>query len=692
MNKKTKQDSLTNEELPLLRPMKNYVNTLIGCVLLLLCGLTSCSDDNPVYAPVITLESNAVSLKGGGDTYTLHYEVSGAPGGFLLPQVAVDASWLTVTDHSTLGTLTLQAETAAYSVVSRTATLTLTLPEYPDVKAVCTLTQTKNEEAFYIDIEKLGATAVIYSITPANPAQSERYTSYCFSEEEMASLEDKPGAYINAMQQKQVEMSGTYFNPLGPNIDLYFRYDDQYDQREMRHQLEPGHRYCLIAVGFNGSGERDSDRNYSYTDEQMQYATPVVKRWFTTPATGESQPSVSYQVEMTVRGVLADARVTPDRSDVYSYTVNLSQLGYDRLMAGTFPGDTPELLYYYGCSYDYILEYMQQGSFTVQNVQSHLQENTTYYYTVRAYDEWFNPLSDWNFTSYMTTTPQPTATTFEVAFNWDDACRCIYTVTPSDNDPYIAHLFAAAEVEGKSDAELAEMLNQAVYKWETLEGVKEDKEWAAPEMPYVLLVAGAAGDNRTVTTAVTSIPVTIPPLQWSEQPSGTIAEVLKADGDACADAFGWEGCRGLDVICFRFDCSEATDVLSAFFFYKREYDGLSAMPNGESFIAYVARSEGGGWNYKHASYAIWQVPRGLTDLATMAAVPLEENEAHRDTYKAGHVMARDVDVARMDYSTIDDVKRLMGETATRSLFAPRPFASAQGIKRISRSCFLSDSL
>ena len=76
----------------------------------------------------------------------------------------------------------------------------------------------------------------------------------------------------------------------------------------------------------------------------------------------------------------------------------------------------------------------------------------------------------------------------------------------------------------------------------------------------------------------------------------------------------------------------------------------------------------------------------------MAAVPLQENEAHRDTYKAGHVMARDVDVARMDYSTIDDVKRLMGETATRSLFAPRPFASAQGIKRLSRSCFLSDSL
>ena len=664
--------------------MKNYWNTLMGSLLLLLCGLTACSDDDPVYAPVITLENTAVRLKGGGDTYTLHYEVSGAPGGFLLPQVAVDAPWLTVTDHSALGTLTLQAEAAAYSAGSRTATLTLTLPEYPEVKAVCALTQSRNEDAFYIDILKLAPTAVMYRLTPADPAQSTYHLSYCFSAEEMATLEDRPGAYIDAMQQKQVEMSGPYYNPFGPNINSYFRFDTEYDQREIHRQLEPGHRYCLIAVGFNGSGERDDDRNYSYTDEQMQYATPVVKRWFTTPVTTETLPSVSYQVEMTVRGVLADARVTPNRSDVYSYAVNLSQRGYDRLMAGTFQGDTPELLYYYGCSYDYILEDMQQGSFTVQNVQSSLQENTTYYYTVRAYDEWFNPLSDWNVTSYMTTTPQPTATTFEVAFNWDDACRCIYTVTPSDKDPYIAHLFEATEVEGKNDAELAELLNQAVQSWETYVGVKEDKEWVASEMPYVLLVAGAAGGNRTVTTAVTSIPVTTPPLQWFGQPSGTIAEVLKVDGDACADAFGWENSRGLDLICFRFDCSEATDVLSAFFFYKSEYDELAAMPNGESFIAYVARSQGAGWKYKHASYAIWQVPRGVTDLATMAAVPLEENEAHRDTYRAGHVMARDVDVARMDYSTIDEMKQLMEQTATRSLFAPRTFQPMPGLRSVSR--------
>ena len=108
------------------------------------------------------------------------------------------------------------------------------------------------------------------------------------------------------------------------------------------------------------------------------------------------------------------------------------------------------------------------------------------------------------------------------------------------------------------------------------------------------------------------------------------------------------------------------------------------MPNGESFIAYVARSQGAGWKYKHASYAIWQVPRGLTDLATMAAVPLEENEAHRDTYRAGHVMARDVDVARMDYSTIDEMKQLMEQTATRSLFAPRTFQPMPGLRSVSR--------
>lgn len=661
--------------------MKNCLNTLMGSLLLLICSLTACSDDDPVYAPVITLETNTVNLKGSGDTYTLHYEVSNAPGGFLLPEVAVDASWLTVTDHTALGTLTLKAETAAYSAGSRSATLTLTLPEYPEAKAVCTLTQGKNEDAFYIEIEKLSATAVIYSLTPADPTQSESYTSYCFSEEEMATLEDKPGAYINAMQQKQVEMSGPYFDPLGPNINSYFRFDTEYDEREIHRQLEPGHRYCLIAVGFNGSGEKDDDRNYTYPDEKMQYATPVVKRWFTTPATAETLPSVNYQVEVTVRGVLADARVTPDRSDAYSFAINLSQRSYDRLLAGKYQGDTPELLYYYGFSYDYILQKMQQGSFTVQNVQASLAENTTYYYTVRAYDEWFNPLSNWNFTSYMTTTPQPAATTFEVAFNWDDACRCIYTVTPSDNDPYIARLFEADKVEGKSDAELAELLNQSAYAWETYVGVKEEKDWAAPGKPHVLLVAGAAGSNRTVTTAVTFIPVTTPPLQWSEQASGTIAEVLKVDGDACADAFGWEDTRGMDVIGFRFDCSEATDVLSAFFFYKSEYDEFAAMPDGESFIAFVARSQGAGWKYKQASYAIWQVPRGLTDLATMAAVPLEENDDHPDTYKAGHVMARDVDVARMDYSTTDDLKRLMGQTATRSLSTSGLAVPVQVMKR-----------
>ena len=555
---------------------------LFGCLM----ALTACSDDEKLVPPTITFESNTLSPSGSGETMTLTYQVDNAPGGFLLPEVQVDAEWVHLTDHSTLGTLTLEVEPAPFAVTVRTATVTLALPEYPNVQATCTLTQGANEEPFYIDIDEILSDRVFYAATPQSSLSDYLFLCTCISKEQAEAWGDEPQSVMAGLLERQNQWyEGVSW--YDPSLSGYTRYANKPVEREVTLNLEPGHEYCVVAMAFSGSLYNEKKI------QQLEYKSKVVKRYFTTPTAQEEVQPATATIQVNVRGCLADVAVSCSRDDVYVRAVNIAANRIPTLTTNIVDVWT---MHRSGSSYDYMTkEQMQEGSFRKENVSPYMLENTEYAYCIRLYDKQLHALTDWVVERYATTEATTSDITFsDVKFSHDYIFRTQAEITPSNNDPYLATYISEEDLEEMSDAEdIEEALGSYLLKngWSMI-GQESVSESCPPDSKMYLLLAGAANGYRKLTTAIVRVPFQSAPVTYSTDLTLSVNWIVQIDGDAYAEEFGISLCKGMNVVAFGLNHSPEAAQYYTNIYLKGIEDSIGS-PGFEEAVCYHLFSKGG---------------------------------------------------------------------------------------------------
>ena len=617
---------------------------VFGCLL----AFTACSDDEKeTVPPVMSFETNSVTLAGKGETVTLNYSVTDAPAGFLLPEATVSADWVRVADHSTLGQITLEVDAAPLDMEGRTAQLILTLPEFPTVQATCTLTQGKNEEAFYIEITDLQANGVIYRITASDQVGMSCYTALCFPAEQEATFGDDPKTALLAYRERirgYRDQGLTTWANVGPRGRDPER--DGYEWREIEKNLKPGTRYCLMAFGCKGS---------FYTFSSLKYVTPLTKLYFTTPTEQEPVQPATLQMETRVRGVMLDAHIKPSRSDVWTYArcVTQEELGEVKKEIGAI-----EEMYYRGSSYDYLLSYMHQGDYAQENVNTALSANTDYTFLVMAYDRYLNRLSDWYQQVFRTTTALPSDITFQVDFQDDHVAYIHYVIQPSNNDTFAWVVRAAEEIEGMSEEELQTLF----YNQQS--GKLERKAWACPGDEYVVLVAGNAGKEKTFTTPIYKFPHKIADAIPSEDVSMSIDWYAKVDGTAYADANpDYAYLSGKDVLFFHLNYHPGTEII----YYQSFNPGVEDWLKEQVYINIVAHHvisnnfpyyrDSESTPYPQTMGLVYS--KGKTGKEIMLFVPFAKEWA-----KMGQFYLLEIDHDTLPYTSVEEFEKLVGGSAS----------------------------
>lgn len=626
---------------------------IIGCF----WAFTACSDDDhEAVPPVMSFENNSLTLSGKGETVTLNYNVTDAPAGFLLPEATLNADWVRVADHSTLGQLTLEVDAAPLDMEGRTAQLTLTLPEYPTVQATCTLMQGKNEEAFYIEITDLQANGVIYRITASDQVSMDCYAALCFTAEEEATFGDDPKTALLAYRERlrgYKEQGLTTWSSVGPRGRTY-EYNG-YEWHEIEKNLQPGTRYCLMAFGCKGG---------FYTLSSLKYVTPLTKLYFTTPTEEVPLQQADLDMETRVRGVMLDAHIKPSRDDVWSYSTCITKEGLSDVMKEV---GTIEELYYRGSSYDEILSLMHLGEWSQENVDTYLSANTNYIFAAIAYDNYLNRISGWRMKGFKTTTAEPSDITFQVDFQDDYVAWAHYVIQPSNNDTYAWVVCEAGEIEGKSEEELQTLFyNQA-------SGKLEQKQWACPGDEYVVLVAGNVGKEKTFTTPIYQFSHKIADAIPSEDVSMGVDWCVKVDGDAFGEAYpDYDHLRGYDLKFIRLNYHPGTEIIyyqpvkpgAQDYFEQQDYFNYLTYMVVSSNFPYYRDSE--SVVYPQTIGIVY--PKGYANKEVLLFVPFAKEWA-----KVGKFYPLEVDHASMPYTSIQELEKLVGGSAsiTRMTIAPK---------------------
>lgn len=631
---------------------------IFGCLM----TFTACSDDDEVIPPTITLETNTLTLAGGGESVTLTYNVADAPGGFLLPEVKVDANWLHVTDHSTLGSIVLQADPMPYAMESRATTVTLTLPEYPNVQATCTLSQGKNEEDFYINIDEVQADCVFYTPTPNAALSSYYYICTCITKEQAEEWGDDPKTVMYGLlerQNKLYEGVSWYW----PALDGYSRFAIRPEQ-EVSLYLEPGKEYCIVALAYNGY--LSSEKRIA----KVEYKSKVVKRYFTTPDTPEEPQTATATIQVDVRGTFADATVTCSREDVYVWGLNIEANQIPKLTT-----DIIDVWTYHrsGYSYDKIMgENMTKGSHKKENVSSLLQPNSEYAYCVRLYDKHLHALTDWIVERYTTADPLPSDITFpNVEFSFDRIFTTTVTVTPSTNDSYLCAIAEEEEIADMSEEEVeAYLLNEGYWG---MGGQDSFSITHIPQNKYVVLLAGATDYFQQLTTAVTRVPVQTPAVTFAPEMEASIKWVMQLDGDEYAEEFGVSSAKGKTVLAFWLNHSPEVNR-----YYMASFNmGIEQYFEDEDFDTEVC------WTVYNYTYPYTQlpmitvVPQGSLSVGYYIGFPTNDEET-----KLGKPFVQKIDPKDLSVSSVSDFKsRVAAESATTRTAAPWD-ATPKELKRL----------
>lgn len=348
------------------------------------------------------------------------------------------------------------------------------------------------EGVFTVDVRSITRTEATVVVTPEDKTLP--YTFDVIEKEDFekyykGSVEAVVRAYIEFMTQQEGYQLAEVLEGMRSVGDDYFDYNT----------LDPQTDYVAYAVGLNDTGA---------------CSTVATTKTFRTADLDPVEP-----VDCTFRLSVSDISVSRARIDVepsdkqvpYYFEV----VDYDGFVAAASPRAVLEEMLAAGIDYyrsqgltigEAIEQLRSVGNDGVDLQYGTLKPLTKYVVVAAGIDQWGRATTEVATKEFSTQSVTPSNNTFDVSVEDISAIGAFVTVTPSNNDAYYARVFEAANLEGRTDAEIIAAVEQTgAIDFQTHTGPAEldysmDLD---PETNYLVIVFGY---KEGATTAVTRTP------------------------------------------------------------------------------------------------------------------------------------------------------------------------------------------
>jgi hypothetical protein len=189
-------------------------------------------------------------------------------------------------------------------------------------------------------------------------------------------------------------------------------------------------------------------------------------------AKGDEPVDVSFEFEFDIDGPYVAMTTTPTPEDVRYYSWYYSVKSMENALAQS-PGVTIEMYFkalvelemynaiYYGAYAGYTPEQAVAELTTVGRGTQYFELNgeTSFYGFACAVTDQGDIISEVAYTTFTTGAVKPSENKLEISIDQVNTDRITYSVSTTNDDQYATLIFAAEDIEGKSDAEILEMYN-----------------------------------------------------------------------------------------------------------------------------------------------------------------------------------------------------------------------------------------
>ena len=458
-------------------------------VLSLCAGFASCSDDDDEVIPELVVNTPTIAVTGTGGTFEVPILTSGLAQDETV-EITADADWVSNL-QATNEKFSFEVSKSPLDVDSRTAIFSLSLSKPPSIKATCTLTQGKNHENFYIQMDELRGNSAIYTVTPALSLSEGYFISYCFSSDEFAKYKS-PTEVKDAIWAKQLataeEIAEKYGRYIATSLSWRVRSGSESTQELVR-DLEPGKEYTIVAFGYKGKAYN--------TAEEMEVTTDLVTYTFITPDNVPEVTPTTLDVKVNVHGALYDVDITAGSSDAYIYPHSSKKL----LFESSYPTDEvfviDRMFYYYvGANYEKILSVMYKQQY--QKTYYKIKNNTEGIACAAAFDSHLNLICPPTKTTFTVGEPEPSDMELTISLGLE-ARRVEIRVKGDKNDPFRMYPMDEEEMEAvMSEGQTEEEKEKLLAKFVQENGLKGQHEFTQlcgiwPTTKYVVVAVGVAG-------------------------------------------------------------------------------------------------------------------------------------------------------------------------------------------------------
>ena len=533
-------------------------------VLSLCAGFASCSDDDDEVIPELIVNTPTLAVAGTGGAFEVPILTSG---------LAQDETVVITTDVDWVSNLQATNENFSFEVSkapldkeSRTATFNLSLSKHPSIKTTCTLTQGKNHENFYIQMDELRGNSAIYTVIPASSQSESKFISYCLSSDELAqykSATEVKDAIWAKQEAKADELVEKYDKYISETLSFRSRSGDKNTQELVR-DLEPGKEYTIVVFGYSGIDYETAD--------MMEVTTDLVKYTFVTPDNVTEITPTTLDVKVNVRGALYDVDITAGNSEAYIYPYNSSKSSYDKYYPGDESFIISSMFYYYsGFSYQSILRNLYKSHY--EETCSSIKNNTESVACAVAFDSHLNLLCQPTKTTFTVKEPIPSDNILTISPDLKSR-GAVIKVSGSNNDPFRVYLTGKKNMEALiSDVDTEEEKETLLANYILQSGssgqIEHTYEYGLwPNYDYVILAVGIAGYGieERATTKVFKCEFTTPEATISTATCDF--DIVKCfNSKEFGEAFDWFGWDGYRTTAFTITQSEDAEQI----YYEADY-------------------------------------------------------------------------------------------------------------------------
>lgn len=634
-------------------------------VLSLCAGFASCSDDDDEVIPELIVNTPAIAVAGTGGTFEVPILTSGLAQDETVV-ITANVDWVSNL-QATNDKFSFEVSKSPLDVDSRTAIFSLSLSKHASIKATCTLTQGKNHENFYIQMDELRGNSAIYTVTPALSQSEGNFISYCFNSDEFAQyksateVKDAIWAKQLATAEEIAEKYGKYYIPT--SLSYRSRKGSESTQELVR-DLEPGKEYTIVAFGYKGKAYN--------TAEKMEVTTDLVTYTFITPDNVPEVTPTTLDVKVNVHGALYDVDITAGSSDAYIYPHSSKK----SLFESRYPTDEvfviDRMFYYYvGANYEKILSVMYKQQY--QKTYYSIKNNTEGIACAAAFDSHLNLLCSPTKTTFTVGEPEPSD--IELTFSLEiKARRALITVKGNKNDPFRMLLMDEEDIEAfMSEGQTEEEKEKLLAKYVQENGLKGQNGFNAlfgiwPTHKYVALAVGVAGydTDEVPTTKVFKYNFTSPEATIS---TATCAfDIVKCfDSIEFGEMFDSYGRIGYRTTAFTFTQSDDAAEIYYDYDYLNEFlkvqNDFEEMGISDRFEDWQYMSIEVGYKYNRMATIL---SKGDQDLIIYAAA--KDKEGH-----LGPISQFIIECDKMPISPISDISAFNpnGGAETKSIQLPQ---------------------